>query len=376
MWSLFTLVQLGSTPIEVRIWGDSIASLAEIEARLHAKFQKLPGVEWVRTDWNEPIRGLSLDMDWDEAGRLGISPSLLGASLAMGTTGLAAETIWEGDHPVKLVLKEDSLRSHTISGFRQQQVSSFPLGASVPLEQVATVKLDWTEGAIHHRNGSRCITLRVDSRREVFASDVQKQVEDIVRRETLPPGIDITYGGEKEASAETYLPMAMALITGIVVVFFILLCQFGRMRKSVLIMLTMPLSLLGASLGLVMTGYPFCMTAFLGIIGLMGIVVRNGIILVGYADELLDSGYTPFNAALAAGKRRMRPIFLTSMAAAVGVVPMIASRSTLWGPLGAVTAFGLVFSMILTLLVLPVAYWLLTENASAISGIPDEAHHA
>lgn len=369
-------MSLSSTPIEVRIWGDSIPLLRETEAKLHAKFQKLPGVEWVRTDWSEPLRGVSLDMDWDEAGRLGISPSFLGASLAMGTTGLTAGTIWEGDHPVKLVLKEDSLRSHTIAGFRQQQVSSFPLGASVPLEQVATVKPDWTEGTIHHRNGTRCITLRVDTRREVFASDVQKQIEGIVAQETLPTGVDITYGGEKEASGETYVPMVIALITGIVLVFFILLCQFGRLRKSVLIMMTMPLSLLGASLGLVVTGYPFCMTAFLGIIGLMGIVVRNGIILVGYADELRHEGFSPFNAALAAGKRRMRPIFLTSMAAAVGVVPMIASRSTLWGPLGAVTAFGLVFSMILTLLVLPVAYWLLTENETALSGVPEEAHHA
>jgi multidrug efflux pump subunit AcrB len=294
----------------------------------------------------------------------------------MGTTGLTAGTMWEGDHPVKLVLKEDSLRSRTIDGFRQQMVSSFPLGASVPLEQVATVEPDWTEGTIHRRNGTRCITLRVDSRREVFASDIQKQIENIVSQEKFPAGVSISYGGEKEASGDTYLPMVLALITGIFLVFFILLCQFGRLRKTVLIMMTMPLSLLGAALGLVVTGYPFCMTAFLGIIGLMGIVVRNGIILVGYADELRHDGFRPFDAAMAAGKRRMRPIFLTSMAAAVGVVPMIASGSTLWGPLGAVTAFGLVFSMILTLLVLPVAYWLLTENETAISGVPEEAHHA
>ncbi|MCZ2276310.1 MAG: efflux RND transporter permease subunit, partial [Bacteroidia bacterium] len=124
-----------------------------------------------------------------------------------------------------------------------------------------------------------------------------------------------------------------------------------------LVMMTMPLSFLGAALGLVITGYPFGLTSFLGIMSLMGIVVRNGIILIDYAEELRsENGMSLSNAAIAAGKRRMRPIFLTSFAAAVGVVPMIVSGSTLWGPLGAVVCFGLLVSMILTLYMLPVMY--------------------
>jgi len=246
----------------------------------------------------------------------------------------------------------------------------------VPLSQVAKVEVDWTEGGIHHRNGTRCLTVRVDPRRDVLASALQARIDSLVGSKVLPEGVSVSYGGEKEASAHTYGPMLASLATAIVLIFFILLCQFGRVRKSILIMTTMPLSLLGAALGLMATGYPFGMTAFMGVIGLMGIVVRNGIILVGYADDLRNEGMIAFDAALAAGKRRMRPIFLTSMAAAVGVIPMITSGSTLWGPLGAVTAFGLVFSMILTLLVLPVAYWLLTRNETALAGIPTEARHA
>jgi multidrug efflux pump subunit AcrB len=123
-------------------------------------------------------------------------------------------------------------------------------------------------------------------------------------------------------------------------------------------MSTMLLSLFGAVLGLHIIGYPFSLTSFIGLIGLMGITVRNGIILVDYAMQLVTKeGYTYKDAAFAAGKRRMRPVFLTSMAAAVGVVPMIISNSSLWGPLGTVICFGLIFGMILTLLVLPVLYW-------------------
>ena len=113
-------------------------------------------------------------------------------------------------------------------------------------------------------------------------------------------------------------------------------------------------------------GYHFGITAFLGLISLAGIVVRNGIILIDYAIDLQENhGYSISEAAKAAGKRRMRPIFLTSMAAAMGVVPMIISQSPLWGPLGAVICFGMITGMILTLFILPVLYWISSEKEHA-----------
>ncbi|OQY00344.1 MAG: hypothetical protein B6I20_08930 [Bacteroidetes bacterium 4572_117] len=181
----------------------------------------------------------------------------------------------------------------------------------------------------------------------------------------LPEGISIEYGGEYEGSLENYIPMAYSLITSIVIIFLILLLQFKEIKKAVLIMMTMPLSLFGAALGLYLVDYPFGMTAFLGVISLAGIVVRNGIILIDYAIELNEKkGFSITEAAKAAGKRRMRPIFLTSAAAAIGVVPMILSGSPLWGPLGTVICFGLIISMVLTLYVLPVLYGLMFRENS------------
>ncbi|WP_229712727.1 efflux RND transporter permease subunit [Marivirga lumbricoides] len=174
----------------------------------------------------------------------------------------------------------------------------------------------------------------------------------------------IKYGGEQENELENYPSLAKALIVGVVLIFFILLFQFKKPGFALLIMTTMPLSLLGAGIGLWLTGYPFGLTSFLGIMSLMGIVVRNGIILIDYAEELRNKeGMSIKEAALASGRRRMRPIFLTSFAAAIGVVPMIMSGSTLWGPLGSVVCFGLLVSMILTLYVLPVLYYRLFRKS-------------
>jgi outer membrane protein TolC len=150
----------------------------------------------------------------------------------------------------------------------------------------------------------------------------------------------------------------MSLLVSLILIFMVLLFQFKNFTKVIIILATFPLSLLGAFLGLKLTGNPFGFTAFMGIISLIGIVVRNGIILIDYADELaIKHNYSIKGAAKAAGKRRMRPIFLTSAAAAVGVVPMIVGKSPLWAPLGSVLAVGLIVSMVLTLFVVPILYY-------------------
>ena len=132
-------------------------------------------------------------------------------------------------------------------------------------------------------------------------------------------------------------------------------------------MLAIPMSLVGAALGLVLTGNPFGFTAFMGIISLSGVVVRNSIILIGYIRGRMAHGVGLEHAALAAGERRLRPIFLTTMAAAVGVTPMILSGSTLWSPLASVIAVGVLCSMVFTLVVVPVIY-VLVMRRSAIPG--------
>lgn len=153
--------------------------------------------------------------------------------------------------------------------------------------------------------------------------------------------------------------MGIALGVSIVLIFLILLWHFKHLKHAILSITTMPLSILGASFGLFIAGYPFGFTSFLGLLALCGIVVRNGIILIDHAEELrIHEGKSVFEAAKLSAERRMRPIFLTSSAAAVGVIPMVISRSSLWGPLGTVICFGLIVSMLLTLFILPTLYWL------------------
>ncbi len=356
--------ELAPAQVEVRLSGDDIQTLKEVAQRIEAGAREIPSATWVRNDYEESLQGISVVPDPDACARLGVSPAYLQAALAAGSgQGLPVATIWEGDYPVRVLLGDDPRQSSSLEDFRQQYISSPFVAATVPLEQLAEIRPAWNEGAIVRRNGVRTLTVRVDVAAGEFASDVQRHLGTFVDKLGPTPGVRIEYGGERERGAEQFRSLSYSLAVSVAVIYLILLFQFKRHRRALLVMLTMPLGLLGSMLGLTVTQHPFGITAFVGIIGLMGLVVRNGILLVGHAEQLRHGHkVAPRDAALAAGQRRLRPIFLTSAAASVGVIPMILSGSTLWGPLGAVTCFGLLFSMALTLFVLPVAYWLVVRS--------------
>ncbi len=344
-------------PIEIRISGDNIEDLKKVSLQVQNILKNIEGTEWVRDDWKEKRQAVSVKVNKDKANRLGLNKSIIATSMAIYLKGLPLTTVWEGDYPVNVVLTGEKDERNRVDDLENMYITSPTTFSTVPLRSIADLYPEWQEGQIVRRNGVRTVSVIADVGRTVIAADVLRKARPLIDKIDLPEGVNLVYGGEYEHSIENYIPMGYALITSIVLIFLILVFQFKEIKKAVLIMLTMPLSLLGASLGLYLTGYPFGITAFLGVISLAGIVVRNGIILIDYAEQLTKTeGLSVTEAAKAAGKRRMRPIFLTSAAAAVGVIPMIISRSPLWGPLGTVICFGLIISMVLTLYVLPVLY--------------------
>jgi multidrug efflux pump subunit AcrB len=352
-------ISISGSPIEIRISGDNIATIKQVAAQVSEIMRGIKGAQWVRTDYGEPLQAVRLDLKQDEASRLGYSKTILDYSLMVGTKGFPVSTIWEGDYPVNVNLRVDKKIKTSTDDIMNQYVTSPFLISSVPVRQLANLKQEWTEGEIARRNGVRTITVRTDVERGAVVSDVFNKARPIIENLKLPEGISIGYGGDYETNIDEVTPIYYAMAVTVAIIFIILMFQFRNIKTSLLIMMTMPLSIFGAALGVKITGYPFGVTALVGVISLMGIVVRNGIIYISYAETLRrEHGHSLEEAAIAAGKRRMRPIFLTSAAAAVGVIPMVISGSQLWGPLGTVICFGLLFAIILSLFVIPVLYYL------------------
>jgi multidrug efflux pump subunit AcrB len=349
-------------PVEVRISGDDIVELKRLGARVEHILSSVPFSMYVHQDFFNDSCMLDVNINNELANRLGITNSSVSGLLRGGFDGAPVSTFWEGDRPVTIMLRLDEKSRSSFSDVRNAYMTSQLTHASVPLRSIATLQPEWQASRIVRRNGMRTITVRGFVKQGWYGSDLLKAAQPKIEAIRLPLGYRIEYGGEKMNRDETFPQMTMALGISLLAIFLVMLIQFRTVSDPLVVMSSIPLALPGAALGLVITHNPFGFTAFIGMISLSGIVVRNAIILVDYIKEKIAEGQTLEQAATDAGERRLRPIFLTSMAAAVGVTPMILSGSSLWSPLASVIAVGLICSMFFTLLVVPVLYVLVKSR--------------
>jgi multidrug efflux pump len=350
-----------ATPIEIRLTGDKLGDLKRGADSLLLVMKKIDGLTLVRSNFEQQIPGAMIQIDNDEANRLGINKTLVSANMAMRFgSGIPLTTLWDEDYAIPVKLKAERKHDPNFEDMGNEYVSSLIPGVSVPLRQIAKVEPDWTEGQIIRRNGVRTISVVADVKRGINVTNMTAQVSKVVKQVPIPQGVVLSVGGQQEYDKES-LPMILGgLAVSVVIIFFILLAHFRKINLALLIMGSISLTIFGAALGVLIMGQDISLTGVLGIISLMGILVRNGIIMLDYAEELRHKHqFDVYNAALQAAKRRMRPIFLTSAAASMGVIPMIISKSGLWAPMGTIICFGTLMSMILVVTVLPVAYWMI-----------------
>jgi multidrug efflux pump subunit AcrB len=355
-----------TAPIEVRVVGGELTELKQIGQQVIQILRDSPGTTYVHHDFYDDSYDLKIDVNPEVANRLGFTNASIARQLAGSFEGAPVSTFWEGDRAVDIVLRLDEDRRRSFDNIRDAYLTGLLTGTRVPLREMAHIAPEWQTSRIVRRNGVRTLTVGSYLTEGHLASEVLKKVRPKIAALSLPLGYRIDYGGEDETQRETFAQMSRALMVSLVGIFLILMFEFRSLKQSLLVMVSIALALLGAVLGLIVTNNPFGFTAYVGIVSLSGIVVRNAIILVDYINERRAQGEALEAAALEAGRRRLRPIFLTTMAAAVGVTPMILSGSSLWSPLASTIAVGLIFSMVNTLIVVPVLY-ILMERGTASS---------
>ena len=358
-----------SAPIEVRISGDDLTGLKSLSAQVQQILREIPGSDYVHADWREDPYELKVNLDNEVANRLGFSNASVSQSLAAGFNGVVVSAFWEGSRAVNILLRLDESSRQSFDDVRNVYLTSPVTGAKVPLRQIATLSPAWETGRIVRRNGVRTLTVRSFYQQGVYASRILAQARPHIDALPLPPGYRIAYGGEDESQAEMGGGVFKAAAISVLLIFLILLFQFHSVIDTLVVMSSIPLAIFGGAVGLLIVHMPLSFVAEVGFIGAGGVVVRNSILLIDYIRERRAAGVPFIDAARAAGARRMRPIFLTTLAAAVGVLPMILSGSLMWAPMASVIAFGLLFSMFFTLLAVPALYVLAAgEQARAEGG--------
>ena len=345
--------------LEFRFYGSDIDSLRAAADRLMARMRQMPELQWVHTDYEDPRAIAEVRLDPVTASQLGITRTVVAANMALASGDVAVGSVWEGDYRLPVVLKRDArLGERSLSDIGDTYVSSPVPGVSVPLRQIADVEPAWSQSKIVHRNGMRCITVTADLKRGANAMRMTSRISRMLKDEIpLPPGVETELGGAHEFDAETLPPIAAGLSISLVIIFFFILVNFRKFGITLVVMASMSLCLFGAMVGLWIADFTIGLTSVLGFITLLGMIVRNVILMYQHAeDKRKVCHWSGKLAAYDAGKRRMVPIFLTTATTAVGVVPMMLGGSTFWAPVGITIFAGGIGSLILVVTILPVLY--------------------
>lgn len=354
--------------IEIRLTGDNWQQLHQTADSITSVLRADNRFILARNDVNEPLLTTNIRLDEQKANRLGINNALVELTMATryNESGIPVTTIWDGDYGIPVTLKGNKADNATMADVANEPIPVAGGLKTVPLRQIATVTPHWEDGQICHRNGRRTITIMADVADGINVMKATTDLQKQIKPDRLPDGISMQWGGEYEQANEANPQIVGGLAISVVVIFFLMLAHFRRISTALLLLASLSLIALGTAMGVLLPGSEFSLTCYLGVISLMGILIRNAIIMFDYAEELRETEHlTAHEAILLSAKRRMRPIFLTSAAASMGVIPMMLGGSGLWAPMANVIFFGTMITMFFILTVLPISYWLLMSGSTA-----------
>jgi len=374
--------------LEYRFYGDNLDSLHVVAERLMERMRLMPEVEWVHTDYYQPYPIINVQLDPITSAQLGITRTVAQLALSATSSDLRVGQIWEGDYEVPIVVKDDT--DMTYSGIANLGIASAATmlssginqtNSTIPLRQIASVSPQWSESRIIHRGGERCISVTGHFAQGVYTSPIEQEIARIMQEDIeLPQGVRSEVGGEIEYGNEAMPQIIGGTIIAMIIVFFFLLFNFKKYGITTVCMAALGLMIPGALIGLGLMNRSLGLTSIFGLITLMGMIMRNEILIFEHANDLVKKFvaehpkpekvtkeekreyYRQYNeavkqAARDAGSRRMVPIFLTTATTAVGVVPMIIAQTSFWMPVGVTIFAGGIGSLIMVVTVLPVVYW-------------------
>ena len=342
-------------PVQFRVSGEHIEQVRAIAHQVAAQVRANPHTTNVNLDWDEPSKVVRLEVDQDRARALGISSAELARFLSAQLSGYTASTYREGNELVGIMLRGGAGDRDQLELLGSLAVPTGD-GGSVPLSQVARLRQVFEDGIIWHRDRLPTMTVRADLSDALLpaavTAQIDPQLDDI--RATLPQGYLLEVGGSVEDASRGQDSIAAGMPLFLIVVTTLLMLQLRSFSRTVMVLVTAPLGLIGATWFLLVFRMPFGFVAMLGTIALAGMVMRNSVILVDQIEQDIAAGHDRWHAIVDATVRRFRPIVLTALTAVLAMIPL--SRSAFYGSMAVAIMGGLIVATGLTLLFLPALY--------------------
>ncbi|KAB0465210.1 efflux RND transporter permease subunit [Vibrio kanaloae] len=368
----FKLIEFGPSPaskIEARISGADPQILRSIAVEVEDILLADPGSRNVRHDWRERTKELVPLFNESKARRLGISKTDLSETLQMAFGGQNIGLLRDGTHMLPIVARLPEKERFDFESLNNVKIWSPSLQTYIPVEQVIDgVELQWSEPLIQRRDRKRTLTVLADH--DVLGDETPAslfaRVKPKVEALNLPEGYSISWGGEYETSKDAQESLFGSLPMGYLLMFIITMLLFNSVRKPLVIWFTVPLSIIGVSIGLLGTNMPFSFTAFLGLLSLSGMILKNGIVLLDQINSELQTGKDPYLAVVDSAISRVRPVSMAALTTILGMIPLV--FDAFFGSMAITIMAGLGFATVLTLIVVPVMFAILYRIKPSTSG--------
>lgn len=361
-------------PVQYRLSGPDVAKVKDFAQRLAGIVRANPHLDNVVFDWMEPARVVKVDVLQDKARQLGVSSEDIATAVNSVLDGTSITQVRDSIYLINVVGRATAVDRASIDTLRDLQLIGLG-GRSIPLGAVANLRYDIEQPTIWRRSRLPTITLKASPLDGVQPKTIVDQLAPQVAEFTkqLPAGYSVALGGAVEESAKSQAPIEAVIPLMLFIMATILMIQLQSFHRLFLVFAVAPLALIGVVLALLPSGAPLGFVAILGVLALIGILVRNSVILIVQIEHLQDSGRPAWEAVIEATEHRMRPIMLTAAAASLALIPI--AREIFWGPMAYAMMGGIIVGTLLTLLFLPALYvaWF---RIKAPDRLPKPAHAA
>ncbi len=354
-------------PVAIKILGDNLETLRRIAADVEKIYQEKDGLINIGNPLRTSALDLQIKINREKAGRLNIPLVEIDRAVRMAAAGLTVTSFRDEEGKDYEVVISGDKRELKVQDLKNIYVTAGG-GVQIPLEQLASLELKQAPGEINHFKLDRNVTLTADVRPGYSIDRLTKAIIADLEAYNWPEGYQYYVSGELESREESFGGLGQAVIVAMLAIFGILVLQFRSFLQPFIVFAAIPLAVVGSILALLITGYSFSFTAFIGLTALVGIVVNNSIILVDYTNVLRLEGKDTITAVKEAAETRFMPIFLTTTTTIGGLLPLALGGGTLWAPMSWTIIGGLGASMVLTLLVVPVLYQVFTPKLIPESG--------
>ncbi len=345
-------------PIEVIIRGDDLGTLKSLAEQAINRIRQVEGIREVTSSMEEGRPEIQVIIDRERAAAYALNPVQIASATRAAVQGQVATRYRTGAQEIEVRVRLTEEAREDIAALERLAIAS-PMGFQVPLKEVARLEVAQGPASVERRDQARAVVVSAVQASDRDLGSVVRDVEKAMAGISLPPGYTVDYGGQTKEMREAFGNLTLALALAIILVYMVMAAQFESLIHPFTIMFSMPVAAIGVVVSLAVTDRPFGITAFIGIIMLAGIVVNNAIVLVDYINQLRRRGIARDEAILKAGPTRLRPILMTALTTILGLVPLaigLGEGAEAQAPMATVVIGGLLFSTLLTLVLVPVVY--------------------